>query len=155
MAAEAPIDATGVGTRMGVSADAPYLDSAYKLVAYAGRPVAKLSTAKATAPGAKQVHRGPGGDVVALRGEAPPPAHEPLLTLVMRGGQRLAAAESLATAKRRCAADLARLPASACALRAPTPPPVRISSQLQQLQDQMMHRLMRRAADDPGAGAAT
>ena len=31
----APIDAYGVGTKMGVSADAPYLDSAYKLVAYA------------------------------------------------------------------------------------------------------------------------
>ena len=33
----APNDAYGVGTKMGVSADAPYLDSAYKLVAYAGR----------------------------------------------------------------------------------------------------------------------
>ncbi|MBB5157521.1 nicotinate phosphoribosyltransferase [Saccharopolyspora phatthalungensis] len=32
--AEAPIDLFGVGTRMGVSADAPSLDSAYKLVEY-------------------------------------------------------------------------------------------------------------------------
>jgi nicotinic acid phosphoribosyltransferase len=30
----APIDAYGVGTKMGVSADAPYLDPACKLVAY-------------------------------------------------------------------------------------------------------------------------
>jgi len=44
----APIDAYGVGTRMGVSADAPYLDSVYKLVAYGGRPVMKLSPGKAT-----------------------------------------------------------------------------------------------------------
>ena len=64
-----PIDAYGVGTKMGVSADAPFLDSAYKLVTYAGRPVMKLSPGKATAPGAKQVYRGPDGDVVALRDE--------------------------------------------------------------------------------------
>ena len=46
VAADAPIDAYGVGTKMGVSADAPYLDSAYKLVAYDGRPVMKLSRAR-------------------------------------------------------------------------------------------------------------
>ena len=69
VADQAPIDAYGVGTKMGVSADAPYLDSAYKLVAYAGRPVMKLSQGKATWPGAKQVYRGPGGDVLALRDE--------------------------------------------------------------------------------------
>lgn len=44
----APIDVYGVGTRMGVSADAPSLDSAYKLVAYEHRPVMKLSEGKAT-----------------------------------------------------------------------------------------------------------
>lgn len=33
-----PVDAAGVGTKLGVSADAPYLDSAYKLVAYGDRP---------------------------------------------------------------------------------------------------------------------
>ncbi len=41
LAAGAPIDGFGVGTRMGVSADAPYLDMAYKLVAYDGRPTLK------------------------------------------------------------------------------------------------------------------
>ncbi|MFP2962799.1 nicotinate phosphoribosyltransferase [Myxococcus sp. 1LA] len=34
----APIDSFGVGTAMGVSSDAPALDMAYKLVAYAGAP---------------------------------------------------------------------------------------------------------------------
>ena len=43
---------------MGVSADAPSLDSAYKLVEYDGRPMLKLSEAKATEPGRKQVFRG-------------------------------------------------------------------------------------------------
>jgi hypothetical protein len=50
---------------MGVSADAPYLDSAYKLVQFGGRPVMKLSAGKATLPGAKQVYRGHSGDVIA------------------------------------------------------------------------------------------
>src|SRR4029453_18775112 len=60
----APIDAFGVGTRMGVSADAPSLDSAYKLVEYDGRPMLKLSKAKVTEPGRKQVFRGKPGDVI-------------------------------------------------------------------------------------------
>jgi hypothetical protein len=53
---------------MGVSADAPYVDSAYKLVQFGGRPVMKLSEGKATLPGAKQVHRSQTGDVIALGG---------------------------------------------------------------------------------------
>ena len=59
-AAGAPVDAYGVGTKMGVSADAPYLDSAYKLVECEGRPVMKLSAGKVTLPRAKQVYRGRG-----------------------------------------------------------------------------------------------
>src|SRR5664279_5246138 len=98
VAAGAPIDAFGVGTKMGVSADAPYLDSAYKLVAYAGRPVMKLSPGKVTEPGAKQVYRGPDGDVLALNGEPAPPGCKPLLASVMRDGRRLATAEPLALA---------------------------------------------------------
>src|ERR1700737_957225 len=51
----APIDAFGVGTKMGVSADYPYLDSAYKLVRYQERAVMKLSRDKGQAPGSTQV----------------------------------------------------------------------------------------------------
>ena len=46
--AGAPVDAFGIGTQLGVSADAPYVDAVYKLVEYDGRPVLKLSPAKAT-----------------------------------------------------------------------------------------------------------
>ena len=53
----APIDAFGVGTRFGTSADAPYIDSVYKLVEFDGRPVTKLSPSKVTHPWAKQVYR--------------------------------------------------------------------------------------------------
>src|SRR5690606_13846745 len=42
----APIDAFGVGTKMAVSADAPDLDMAYKLVEYAGVGRTKLAPGK-------------------------------------------------------------------------------------------------------------
>jgi nicotinate phosphoribosyltransferase len=80
VAESVPIDAAGVGTKMGVSADAPYVDTVYKLVEYGGRPVMKLSTGKAALPGPKQVFRMTGmRDVIACRDEEPPPGHLPLL----------------------------------------------------------------------------
>src|SRR5262249_26735649 len=57
LAAGAPIQGFGVGTSLAVSADAPSLDIAYKLVAYAGKPRMKLSAHKVTYPLAKQVFR--------------------------------------------------------------------------------------------------
>ncbi len=154
----APIDAYGVGTRMGVSADAPYLDSVYKLVAYGGRPSMKLSPAKVTAPGPKQVFRlTDGSDVIGLRDEDPPPGAELLLQHVMLGGRRVEAtadldgaagagvgtgaqtaswkvpSRGLDAARARFEADLARLPERARALRDPAPPPVRMSERLRDL----------------------
>ena len=56
--ADAPIDGYGVGTAMGVSADAPALDTAaYKLIEYDGKGRMKLSSGKSTLPGRKQVYR--------------------------------------------------------------------------------------------------
>jgi nicotinate phosphoribosyltransferase len=135
-----------LGTKMGVCADAPYLDSAYKLVAYDGRPVMKLSAGKTSPPGAKQVYRGPDGDVLALRDEPPPPGHEPLLVPVMRDGRRLGGSEPLAAVQQRCRAGLAWLPPAARALRDPAPVPVRISEQLTTLQEQVASDLKRRIA---------
>jgi nicotinate phosphoribosyltransferase len=124
--AGAPIDAFGVGTRVGVSADAPYLDSVYKLVEYGGRPVLKLSKAKATAPGRKQVFRGQGGDVIGLRDEPVPPETEPLLVPVMLGGRRTGPPRSLPTARRLFEADLVRIPEAT--RRVHEPQPVRATS---------------------------
>src|SRR4029077_7171938 len=111
----ARIDTFGVGTRMGVSADYPYLDTAYKLVCYEGRPVMKLSRGKVTAPGRKQVFRRskPFGDQVGLYEEEVPPGHERLLEPVMIKGARRAARSPIAEAKARFLADLERLPAPA------------------------------------------
>jgi nicotinate phosphoribosyltransferase len=118
--AGAPVDAFGVGTQLGVSADAPYVDVVYKLVEFDGRPVLKLSSAKATVPGRKQVWRGPSEDVLGLRDEAAPgPNHEPLLEPVMRAGRRLAPAPSIEEMHDRFRRDLAALPVKAARLTHP------------------------------------
>ncbi|GAB3402708.1 nicotinate phosphoribosyltransferase [Massilia agilis] len=113
--AGAPIQGYGVGTRMNTSADAPYLDCAYKLVDYAGRPTLKLSSGKATWPGAKQVFRrhGPRGemlsDLVALEGEQD--SGLPLLQPVMRAGRRIDAHGGLPAARALLRTQLDALPA--------------------------------------------
>ncbi|MGM0417596.1 MAG: nicotinate phosphoribosyltransferase [Thermodesulfobacteriota bacterium] len=54
---KAAIDAFGVGTSMGVSADTPFHDTVYKLNFFNGRNVRKLSKNKITLAGKKQVFR--------------------------------------------------------------------------------------------------
>jgi nicotinate phosphoribosyltransferase len=138
----APIDVYAVGTRIGVSADAPYLDSAYKLVEYDGRPVMKLSSAKVTAPGQKQVYRRPGyADVIALRDEPPPDGGVPLLEPVMSDGRRTGPRPGLDECRRRCADDLAGLPAGARRLRGPRAPRAVASARLAALTGRVRHRI--------------
>ncbi|HVD67431.1 MAG TPA: nicotinate phosphoribosyltransferase, partial [Actinomycetota bacterium] len=120
--AGAPVDAFGIGTQMGVSADAPYLDTVYKLVQYDGRPSMKLSTAKASAPGPKQIWRSGGeeGDVLGLRDEDPPAyGWDPLLEPVMRDGRRLRPDPPLRRLLHRFQDELVRLPTKARRLSHP------------------------------------
>jgi nicotinate phosphoribosyltransferase len=138
----APIDAFGVGTSMGVSGDAPWLDCAYKLVEYAGRGRLKLSEGKKTWIGRKQVWRRTDGervvgDCLALRDEPADavaaafgcagPALTPLLRPVMRGGKRLAPAAPLAARREAFARAFAQLDAAHKRLRDPAPYPVAVS----------------------------
>ncbi|MCZ2527570.1 nicotinate phosphoribosyltransferase [Streptomyces sp. HB2AG] len=140
--AGAPVDVFAVGTRVGVAADAPYLDSAYKLVEYDGRPVMKLSSAKVTAPAPKQVHRRPGHpDVIALRDEEPPPGSSPLLETVMRDGRRTGPPDTLDAARERLAADLAALPEEALRVRGPRPVRPVVSDRLAGLTRTVRHRI--------------
>ncbi|MEV7061715.1 nicotinate phosphoribosyltransferase [Streptomyces collinus] len=130
----APIDTYAVGTRVGVSADAPYLDSAYKMVEYDGRPVMKLSSAKATAPGPKQVFRRTAyADVIRLADEQSPGDGSPLLETVMRGGQRTGGRTTLDARRERLAADLAGLPPAARRIRNPVAPRATASEHLSAL----------------------
>lgn len=146
LAAGAPIDGFGIGTQLSTSADAPALDSVYKLQAYAGRPRRKRSEGKATWPGAKQVHRFPGTDGrcardrVALLGESAPDHAAPLLQPVMRAGTRVEGPAALADLRHHAAAELARLPEPLRRLE-PAPAaeayPVEISAGLHELAAQL------------------
>jgi nicotinate phosphoribosyltransferase len=141
LAAGAPIDAFGVGTRMNVSADAPYLDMAYKLVRYDGRDVLKTSPGKTTWAGPKQVYRlrdaggGAAGDVLALLDEpAPPGAADPLLEPVMRGGRPVRPHPPLHVAREHCRGAIAHLPPAVRRLGEAAVYPVRPSERLTALQ---------------------
>ncbi|MCU0600688.1 MAG: nicotinate phosphoribosyltransferase [Desulfobacterales bacterium] len=89
----AMIDAFGVGTRMGVSADAPYLDIVYKMVHFKGKDIRKLSPGKVNLPGEKQVFRKTDensrflGDIIGLKNEAFPDRMVALLKTVMENGR--------------------------------------------------------------------
>lgn len=114
LGAGAPIDGFGVGSRLVVSADAPYIDLVYKLAAFDERPVLKLSAEKATLPGMKQVWRRTEdecftGDEVALLDEAGREGAVPLLGSMMRGGVRDGVV-SLEEGRKRAAKQRAALP---------------------------------------------
>jgi nicotinate phosphoribosyltransferase len=136
---------------MGVSADAPFVDSVYKLVDIGGRPVLKLSAGKATAPGRKQVWRGGAGDVLALRDEPGVTGAEPLLELVMRDGVRTGSAPSLDEMRSRFDADLARLPAEARLLRDAVQVEVRHSDALVALTTSTRDEALHRSGAEDGA----
>ncbi|MET9949935.1 nicotinate phosphoribosyltransferase [Streptomyces sp. NPDC006339] len=149
----APIDVFAVGVKVGAAADAPALDATYELVEYDGRPVMKLSTGKVTAPGPKQVFRGPGlRDVIGLVNEEPPEGTEPLLRTVMRRGLRVDAPDTPAAARARFEADLAALPEEARRIQAPVAPRPALSTRLAALTTVVRHRVgARSAAPDPPA----
>jgi nicotinate phosphoribosyltransferase len=145
----APFDSYGVGTKMGVSGDAPWFDIAYKLVEHNGRPVLKLSTGKASCPGRKQLFRFVNergyfdSDLIALREEDIPGA-EPLLQKVMEKGRILGRYPSLKQIRETFRADFSRLDESFKAIRNPALYPVETSLPLRQLQEQVARRVRQR-----------
>ena len=117
--AHAPIDGFGVGAALTVSADAPTLDSVYKLQEYAGRPRRKRSEGKATWPGRKQVFRTCergrlARDVLGLEDEGL--AGEALLVPVMRAGARTRPDPAPEEIRDRVRSSLAMLPDGSKAL---------------------------------------
>jgi nicotinate phosphoribosyltransferase len=120
----APIDGFGIGTRMNTSADAPYLDCAYKLQEYGGVARRKRSEGKATWPGRKQVYRSYGADGRmsgdSLTTEDDIQAGTPLLLPVMEAGRRLGATQPLEAIREHAMAGLLKLP-EALRILAPAP----------------------------------
>ena len=145
--AGAPIDAFGVGTRLGVSDDAPWTDMAYKLVSYDDRPVLKLSERKVSLPGGKQVFRTRDEkgsfdqDIIALRDEGVPTG-EPLLAKVMEGGKRTDSPGNLEQIRVRFEEEFSHLHDRLKVLRDPPTYNVTLSPDLQAL----YHRMERGSA---------
>jgi len=108
------IDGFGVGTFMGTSADAPTIDFSYKLTNYNGEDRIKLSTAKQSLPGPKQIYRiEKNGQAVrdVITGQDESSSGRPLLVEVMKKGQRLNTdATDMQAAAARTKQELARLP---------------------------------------------
>ena len=154
--AGAPINGFGVGTKVGVSADAPWTDCVYKLVEYQGRPVLKLSTEKETMPGPKQVYRRRG-----VRGEyqldlitracepAPSDGSEPLLGEVMRGGKSITPNPTLNELRARFGNEFECIPDRLKGLRSPSHYEVTTSADLVRLQKRVAAQVREREFGAP------
>jgi nicotinate phosphoribosyltransferase len=150
------IDSFGVGTKMGVSADAPYFDMAYKIVEYDGRSVLKLSPQKSTLASAKQAFRfkTPKGrlsrDVIGLRDDHLKEG-EPLLEEVMREGKIVAPSPSLLEIQKRFLDEFSCLDEKYKSLTKNAPKyPVGLSPRLKSLQAQLVRRLKARVKKELG-----
>ena len=138
----AKIDAFGVGTRMGTSADRPYVDVIYKICETQGRsgnflPIMKLSEGKITLPGRKQVYRfkdkngNYSKDLIALAGEKL--EVEPLLIKVMEKGRTMVELPSLEELRSVVKKNLSQLPEKYKKLSDAPEYPVELSKSLEDL----------------------
>ncbi len=140
-AAGAPIDGYGLGT--GLVTGSP-VNGIYKLVEIDGIPVMKQSKGKLTYPGRKQIFRCFEGEKVkadrlGLVTESPV-FEKPLLQLVVKQGERVQVAETLAEIRERTATSVASLPKETRALDNPVLVPVEISAALGELIEQTQAR---------------
>jgi nicotinate phosphoribosyltransferase len=155
--AGAEIDVFAVGTRMGVSADAPYFDIVYKLVEYDGRPVLKLSSGKKTWVGKKQVFRfyHEDGlmreDLLGLEGENYA-GGEPLLTVIIGNGRLVSPLETLDAIRNRFARERNVLPLSCRDILSKETYPLRFSGPLQELEERTTREKMQQETAT-GAGS--
>ena len=138
----AEIDAFGVGTKMGTSADKPYVDIIYKLceTMNAGggfAPIMKLSEGKVTLPGRKQVYRfkdekgNYAKDIISLVNEKV--KGEPLLTKVMEKGKVTYVLPSLNEIRLAAAENISKLPSKYKKLTDAPAYPVELSQNLENL----------------------
>jgi nicotinate phosphoribosyltransferase len=146
----AMVDSFGVGTNMGTSIDAPCLDVIYKLSEVtddSGKflPVMKLSKAKVTYPGRKQVFRfcDKKGkfvkDILGLENELI--GGEPLLIKVVDKGKIVYHLPSLEEIRKLARHDLASLPEKLKQVCVKYKYPVLISPELKKLRDTLSRKL--------------
>ncbi len=109
----APIDGFGVGTKMGVSSDVPYLDIVYKLTEFKGEGRVKTSPGKITLPYKKQVFRIEKNgkyikDIICRDGEEV--EGKPILKKVFEKGKRKLSKEELDDIRNRVKEEVSKLP---------------------------------------------
>ena len=154
LASDSPFDGFGVGGHMATSEDAPFLDTAYKLAEYAGRPRMKFSEQKISLPGRKQIFREKTNgkatrDVLGLASESLPGQH--LLNKVMENGRRTRPASTLDECRSHCKSELTSLPDALLDLSPADPAyPVDLSSPLSRIKDEMARQLRRGDVQSPG-----
>jgi nicotinate phosphoribosyltransferase len=134
----APIDAFGVGTKLDTSEDAPYIECAYKLMEYDGKPKLKKSSGKATLPGRKQVMRcfregTMAKDTVTLEGDVQEGI--PLVEKVMDQGRRLSPTPDVAALAAYTKSQLQSLPKYLRQLAIVSSYPVKIAPALIRLKE--------------------
>jgi nicotinate phosphoribosyltransferase len=137
----APFDIYGVGTKMGVSGDAPWTDMAYKLVHYGERPVLKLSSGKVSLPDAKQVFRFTEAgrmhhDIITLHEEMID-GGEPMLERVMDDGIPLSPPQRISEIRDRFLEEFTHLDDCYKAIYKPDTYRVEVSFKLQFLKDEL------------------
>jgi nicotinate phosphoribosyltransferase len=137
----AKIDAFGVGTKVGVSADVPYLDIVYKMVRFNGRNVRKLSPGKVTLAGEKQLFRKRENglwveDILGLRQESME-GRQPLLSQVMATGKCIIESPSLKDIQNHFKSNFSALPDSYKSIYDTQRFPVRLSDRLIAVQDEI------------------
>ena len=143
------INSFAVGTKMGVAADAPYFDIAYKLVKYADHPVMKLSTGKVTLVDKKQVWRNFDAkglmreDTISLREETLPEG-VPLLNQVMQNGAPLEPLPTLQESRNYFRQQLTLLPEAYKSLENPPSYPVALSQKLAERESRVEEELHQR-----------
>ena len=148
----AKIDAFGVGTKMGTSADRPYLDVIYKLCETmttpdSFSPIMKLSREKITLPGRKQVYRFSSEDgtfrkdVIALADEKV--EGEPLLVKVMEKGELVYSLPSIDEIRVKVVESLRKLPLQYQELMDASVYPVYLSQKLQDLIEKTKGQLIK------------
>ncbi|WP_457678686.1 nicotinate phosphoribosyltransferase [Thermovibrio sp.] len=135
----APVDAFGVGTKVGTSADSPYIDFVYKLVQIGKRPIMKTSTGKKMYPGKKQVYRKEWEDTVALWNERL--EGEPLLEKVVEEGKRVKELPLLKESREYLIERLRELPPELKEIRKKADYPVKISKGLLELYQKVMREV--------------
>jgi nicotinate phosphoribosyltransferase len=138
----ATIDAFGVGTKVGVSADAPFVDVVYKMVRFKGRDVRKLSPGKVTLAGEKQVFRtlDQNGryleDIIGRRDEIIAEG-KPLLEKVMENGHLLRPHPQLQMLQEKFKKNFAALDDGYKSIQNHKAYPVKLSTRLENLQERV------------------